>query len=617
MPLGVAGRLLVLGFSTYAAIATATPVVEPSNAIAGEDTAQQSTPQATSRPEVIIDPGGVPPKALEAINGAVEAITRLAEDQDGGEVTRLRRRARLATMTALETQGYFSPKVTLEVGEDIGGETWDIIIEPNERTHINSVDIQFSGTITQPEFAPRLIGLRKSWPLVRDMPFINSTWHDAKTSLLDEVTRKDFYFARYRSTQATILADEAIADLAVSVDSGPRVRLGEMTVEGLRRVPEKLIDKYIQYTPGDPYDQDQLDEWQQALQSTSFFRGAFVTLNADEASKVVLPNGDVELPVRVKVSEAPARTASASLGVDSDHGVRVEGIYSQNVVWGQPVAIETGVGLDKKRQRAFFDVHLPPTTKGYKDSFGVLANHSDIEGLDNTRYGVGWKRKQERKAAGDSRVEYETQWGLVAAHDKTRIEGAESYRVPTLVGTWQWLRRDVDSKYDPREGFLLDLGLGAGVTLDRGEPFYRAGLRAQTWWPIGKYDVLTLRGEVGKVWSDTERLPADFGYRTGGARSIRGYRYQSIGRPRGDAVIGAPALAVASVEYTHYFTSQYGMNVFVDVGDAADSFGQMKLHWGYGVGAAVRTPAGPFFVDLAWGQQDKRLRMHFSLGIAF
>ena len=57
------------------------------------------------RPEVIIDPGGVPPAALSAINGAVEAITRLAEDQDGGEVSRLRRRAHEATLSALETQG--------------------------------------------------------------------------------------------------------------------------------------------------------------------------------------------------------------------------------------------------------------------------------------------------------------------------------------------------------------------------------------------------------------------------------------------------------------------------------------------------------------------------------
>jgi translocation and assembly module TamA len=565
----------------------------------------------------VIDPGGVDPVALQAINSAVEAITRLAEDQDGGEVSRLRRRAREATLSALETQGYFSPKVTLEVGEDVVGETWDIIIEPGVITRVDTVQLNFGGQITRPEFAARVDALKSKWPLRKDMPFVNESWHNAKASLLDDVSRKDFFFARLANTQATVDAEHAKAGLFVGVESGPRVRMGELSMIGLKRVPPELISRYIRYSPGEPYDQDKLDEWQQALQSTSFFRGAFVTLDQDQSRQVTLPDGEMQLPVKVQVSEAPARRATGSLGVDSDNGLRVEGLYRQNVVFGQPVWIETGAGIDKNRQRAFFDVHLPPTLSGYKDSVGVLYNHSDIEGLDNRRMGLGWKRRQERKAAGDSRVEYETQWNLIGAWDKTSISGAESFEVPTLVGTWQWLRRDVDKKYDPREGNLIDVGLGAGVTLDKNEPFYRSSLRLQKWWPVGPRDVLTLRGEVGKVWSNTERLPQDFSYRTGGARSIRGYRYQSIGLERGDAIVGAPALAVASMEYTHYFTETLGMNFFVDAGDAAPSFGEMDWALGYGVGLAVRTPAGPFFVDVAYGQRDRRLRLHFSLGIAF
>ena len=575
----------------------------------------QAEPQ--TGPQVIIDPGGVPPQALQSIIGAVDVITRLAQDQDGGEISRLRRRARDATMSALETQGYFSAKVDLEVGRDIGGETWDIIIDPGPLTRVNRVDLEFSGQIATPQFADRVHRLKEGWPLTKDMPFINEQWHDAKAELIDGISRKDFYLARTQASQATVMAEDAQADLRVAVDSGPVVRMGELKVYGLKRVPQTLIERYVRYEPGEPYDQDKLDDWQQALQSTTFFRGAFVMLEDDAATRETRPDGEVVMPLAVRVTEAPAKRLSGSLGVDSDNGVRVEGLYRQNVVFGQPVWIETGAGADKNRQRAYFDVHLAPTINGYRDSFGVLASHSDIQGLDTTRYGLGWKRSQARKAAGDSRVEYETQWGLIAAHDLTRIDGAESYRVPSLVGTWQWLRRDVNDKYDPREGNLIDFGLGAGVTLDRGEGFYRSSVRVQQWWPIGKWDVLTIRGEVGKVWSKTDRLPEDFGYRIGGGRTIRGYKYQSIGVHRGDAVIGAPAMAVASIEYTRYFTQQFGMAVFVDVGDAAESFGAMEPYWGYGVGGRVRTPAGPFGLDLAYGQRDRRLRIHFSLGIAF
>jgi len=568
-------------------------------------------------PEVIIDPGGVSPAALRAIVSAVDVITRLAGDQDGGELSRLRRRARDATVSALETQGYYSPKVDLVVGESMGAETWNITIVPNQRTRVEKADLEFTGGIAAPAFADRLAALRKAWPLQPGKPFVNDVWDKAKTDLIDSVASNDFFLARLVSTQATVTTKTAKADLRVMIDSGPRVRLGTLHVIGLRRVPESLIERYVQYTPGTPYKQQSLDKWQEELQATSFFRGAFVTVDNDITQGKYLANGDLELPVQVRVAEAPARRVTGSLGVDSDNGVRVEGLYRQNVVFGLPVWTETGAGVDKNQQRLFYDVHLPPTASGYKDSFGVLYQHSDIEGVENTREALGWKRRQE--SSGEGRVDYERQWSVVTAYDKTRIDGdsADDYQVPSLVGTWQWLRRDVNDKYDPRDGNLVDFGLGAGLTLDKQEPFYRSSLRLQQWFPVGRRDVFTVRGQVGKVWSHTSRLPDDFGFRTGGARTIRGYRYLSIGEKRGSATIGAKALAVASVQYTHYLNEHVGIDTFIDAGDAADSFKGMDVALGYGLGATVRTPAGPFSIDLAYGQRDRRLRLEFSMGIAF
>jgi len=609
------------------------------------------------RPEIIVDPGGVPPAALQAITEAVNAIARLAEDQDGGEISRLRRRARDATLAALATQGYFAPKVTLEAGTDIGGETWDIGIVAGKRTTVSSVDLTFTGRITRPEYAQRVQKLRDDWQLKAGQPFINSDWNKAKSNLLDEVSTRDFMLARMTASQAEIMADTATAALRVTIDSGPQVRMGELNTEGLKRVPDKLVQRYVRYSVGAAYDQNRLDTWQQDLQSTAFFRGAFVSLeqpgatpqqpaepNSDRArapgskdlaastpagdpsvSGAVPPppaaydsDGEVTLPVQVRVVEAPPKRFTASLGVDDEAGVRVESLYRQNVVFGQPVTMETGFSVDRLRQRAYADFLLPPTERGYKDPFGVLADHSDIQGLEVTRYALGATRLQERKGAGDSRVEYETRWGLLLAQDHVKIDGGDEYTLPTLTATAEWLRRDVDNKYDPREGNLIAVGGGVGVTLDTGEPYTRARVRAQKWWPIGKLDVLTVRGEVGRVWSNSKvQVPDDFGFRTGGARSIRGYKYQSIGVQRDNAVVGAPTLVVGSIEYDHYFNERWGMGFFVDAGDAAESFGDMSMAVGYGMGARVRTPAGPLFLDLAYGQRERDLRLHFSLGIAF
>lgn len=572
---------------------------------------------SAGKPEVVIDPSGLSPEVLRSVNDGISAVVRLADDQDGGEAERIRSRGREAVISALATQGYFAPKVDLEVGEDVAGETWDIYIEPGKVSRVASVENRFLGSITGAQYVQRVEALKKNWGLPVGEDFINARWSASKSALLEGVMDRDFYLARMIHSQAVVNPETSTVDTVTEVNSGPAVTLGNIEVIGLRRVPESLVRRYIRYKPGDPFVQDQLDEWQQALQSTNFFRGAFVSLKTPEGSEVY-DMEQVELPVSVRVTEGPASSVAGSLGVDDISGIRVEGLYKQNVVWGLPVIMETGAGFDFKSQRAFLDFTLPPNYDGSRDSFGIMARHSDIQNEDVTRFGLGWKRKREFKLDPESRVDYESNWGVLVAYDSVKREDEARYSLPTVVGTWDLLRWDLNDRYDPRDGNLIALGLGAGMTLNKQQTFGRVGVRVQQWWPVGKRDVFTLRAEAGQVLgSKNTPIPDDFGYRTGGPRSIRGYKYNEFGRHVGNAVVGTRSLAVVGAQYMHYFDDRFGMSVFIDAGDAAPSFRDMKIAVGYGVGALVKTPAGPLSLDLAWGQRDRKLRLHFSLGVAF
>jgi translocation and assembly module TamA len=574
-------------------------------------------------PVINVDTGDTPPEKaqgiVESVTKAVGAIARLADDQDAGESTQLLRRASDAARVALTTQGYFTPQVALTPGKnEQGAPVWRITLAPGPQAKVESVDLRFTGRVTHPEFAGRIVGWRRDWALQPGRPFVNADWSRGKAELLQAVSDQDFPTARIAASSADVDPQSAQVRLAVTIDSGPQVRMGALQVHGLKRVPRSLIDDTVRYAPGDPYDQDKLDRWQQALQSTAFFRGAFVSLDKSQLPGSPDDDGDVTLPLDVRVVEAPPRRAAVSLGVDDTAGVRLESTYQQNVVFGLPVTLSTGAGVDRLRQRAFMDFLLPPNANGDKDSIGVLADRSDVQGLQVTRFALGATRLQERHACCGSRVDYETRWGALLSHDHVKIDGGETYDLPTATLTAEWLRRDVDKKYDPREGNLIAVGGGVGMGLDTGRPYTRVHLRGQQWWPIAKRDVLMLRGEAGRVWADARtRVPDDFGFRTGGARTIRGYSYMSLGERRGNAIVGAPVLAVASLEYDHYFNERWGMGVFVDAGDAAGSFSSLHPAVGYGVGARVRTPAGPIFLDVAYGQRDRQLRVHFSLGIAF
>ncbi|NOL49124.1 autotransporter assembly complex protein TamA [Pelistega europaea] len=591
-------------------------------AYAAESSAQSSstTVKRNNVPEVIIDPSGLPPDVLTAVQKAIAAVVRQADDQDSGEADRIRRKGHDAVLSALATKGYFSPHVRLEVGEDIGGDTWEISIDAGAISKVRTANNVFVGRIADSDYANRVKELKSSWGLPEGKDFINENWSSAKAALLDKTQEQDFFLARMIRSQAVVHPEQAQVDTITMIDSGPEVTLGKIEVLGLKRVPESIIHRYVQYEPGERYSQAQLDEWQTKLQSTNYFRGVFVNLKVPPGDEIYAQK-DAQLPVTVKVTEAPAREVTASLGVDDSVGVRGEVKYLQRIVAGLPVTMETGIGADFKNQRAYLDFYLPPNNNGSIDSLGIMTRHTDIEGEEVLRYGAGWRRQRVFNFDAKSRVEYESSWSLMANYDYVKRDTDEEktkFHLPTLVATYDLLRRDVDDKYNPRSGNLIAIGGGIGRDLKNKEYFSRASARAQVWIPVGKRDVFTVRAEVGKVWAkDSTLIPDDFGYRTGGARTIRGYRYFGIGEKVGKAVIGTRALAVASMEYMHYFNDTFGMGLFVDVGDAAPSFKEMKMHVGYGVGALIKTPAGPLNLDVAYGQRDRKIRLHFSLGMAF
>lgn len=575
---------------------------------------------ANHKPEVLLIPSGLSPEELTAVQKAISAVVRQADDQDGGEAARIRRKGHESVVTALATMGYYSPVVTLEVGQDIGGDTWDISIEAGEISKVTQATTQFKGAITKPKHVTRVQSIKATWGLPEGSAFINKNWSKSKTDILDEVLQRDFYLAQLRQTRAVVDPKKSSVETLVLIDSGPEVKLGHIEIFGLRRVPRKIVEKYLNYKPGRAYDRNDFDKWVSLLQQTNYFRGVFI--NPIVPNDPDIMNREViELPVQVRVTEAPASVLTGSIGVDDSVGAHAEAVYRQNIIIEQPLVIEGGVGVDRKAQRAYFDVYFPPNQNHSVDSMGVMVRRSNINNEKVLRFGFGFRRKRDFKLDPESNVEWSNGWAIMANRD--RIQRPEDpinkdYVLPSVVATYEVVRRDIKSKEDPRAGNAFGMGVGIGRNLKQQRMFYRASIRGQYWFPVGKRDVVTIRGEIGRVWASEGTLyPDDFAYRTGGARSIRGYKYYGLGKPIGDTIVGAKNLAVVSAEYQKYFDDTFGMSAFIDIGNATEKLRDMKPKVGIGVGALVKTPAGPLKADIAWAINDKKIRLHFTLGASF
>ena len=74
---------------------------------------------------------------------------------------------------------------------------------------------------------------------------------------------------------------------------------------------------------------------------------------------------------------------------------------------------------------------------------------------------------------------------------------------------------------------------------------------------------------------------------------------------------------MASIDATHWINESWGLAAFLDAGNAVDSLSHVHLALGYGLGARIRTPLGPFRLDVAYGQDVHQVRVQFSVGLTF
>ncbi len=497
--------------------------------------------------------------------------------------------------------------------DDTGQARYVLKLDLGPRTHVIEVVIEFSGELAgRPEQIERL---RAGWELPEGEPFRDARWSAAKTRLLNTIRAREFAAARVAESVALVDAGAATARLRVEIDSGRAYTVGALEVRGLVRYEPSLVERFSPFAVGDPYDVDKLLEFQRRLQRTPFFSSVIV--DADPERSV-----GAELPILVELREAQSKRVSFALGYSTDTRLRGEVAYRQATLFGFPYSLQSGVSLDSNRQAGYADVYLPPRPGGAEDAVGALVEHTDNEGVTTRRWAVGAQRAHRSERGPRS---YDTQLALNFQHESRRVDGApEEDTVNDVVSaTYAWTRRDVDSITLPTRGTLVTLsgtvGIGnSSVTNVINTVFGRAYARYVLYAPASPRDQFILRAEGGYVAVDDSRVvPNEFLFRTGGVGSVRGYAFQSLGRKVGTSTTGSTKLAVLSAEYIRWLDEDWGVALFLDAGDAADTLKDVRLARGYGIGARYRTLAGPIAVDVAYADRTGGVRVHFAVAIAF
>lgn len=514
------------------------------------------------------------------------------------------RRARQEISELLATEGYFTPTIILQSSSD---ETPVLEVTPGPRALIAEVHLEFKGdlAIDTPERHARIESLRAAWSLRAGDPFRTPAWNEAKVALISSVSRDDYAAAVIDESKAEVDPVSARVRLLVRVDSGPVFHYGNIVIKGLDRYAPKLVNNLAPFKAGDPYRRDQLQTFQTKLQNLVQFGSALVSVEPDVATHQAAP-------VEVTLSETQSQRISLGGGYSSNTGARGEINYGNHNFLGRALRLSSLLRLEQKRQSLTVAVDSLPNQAGRWFSLGAGIDRTSIQDLETLREKVALTRNQ---LLGKT----ETRIGINWQREDRDPKGGLHQTNETLVLDGQLRYRSVDDALFPRDGSVIEVRIGGGnKQLLSDQSFLRTYFRHQYWHPVGKRDVLFLRGEAGYTFTDSRfGIPQEYLFRAGGIQSVRGYAFQSLGVREGQAIVGGTAMATGTIEYNHWLTREWGAAVFTDVGGAADSLHRLDLAVGYGGGIRWRSPVGPLALDLARGHRDGKLRLHFSIAVAF
>ncbi len=196
-------------------------------------------------------------------------------------------------------------------------------------------------------------------------------------------------------------------------------------------------------------------------------------------------------------------------------------------------------------------------------------------------------------------------------------------KASALSGTYQWIWRHVDHQLLPTRGITAICALSGGhsfAALENSGFFGRAYGRLVWYRPLPWGWFSSTRVEAGRVLaSEAVSVPDPLLFRAGGDESVRGYSYRELGVQADGVTVGGRAMGTASVEVAHPILARFPSiqgAVFMDVGGVANQFADIQAHRGYGAGLRWRSPVGPLRLDLAYGEQSRSIRLHFSVGIS-
>ena len=516
-------------------------------------------------------------------------------------VRRLFARAEKEFDPAFRAFGFYQAKV--EKNLTTGGDCWQarFVVTLGAPVTIRKRDVVVLGDATGDK---RLTELLASLPLPEGAVLNHAKYEEIKERLRVFAAERGYLDFEFTRQQLRVYPDDAVAEIDIEAQSGPRYRFGELRFSK-QALDEDFVRKLAKAREGEPFHTRKLAAIDRRLSDGGYFSRVEVRPRRDEAV-------DESVPIDIVLESADRHVWRAGAGYATDTGARVSFGYDNRYINPKGHRFSSNLRLSPVESSLIAD-YLVPGEDPHREnfSFGARLLHEDTDSLESDSASL--IARQTIKTGTWTQTRF-----LELLYEKSLV-GNDSTTATLLMPGYRIERTKADNVLQTAHGYRVSLEVrGSSESLLSTVTMLQLRGNAKGIHRFGEGGRVTGRVDIGTtIGEDVTNLPGSLRFFAGGDNSVRGYAYESLGPVDATGLPeGGRNLLVGSIEYEHpVVEDEWWVAAFVDGGNAFNSE-EFEPRYGYGVGIRWYSPVGRVRLDFAVPDdtdQDE-WRLHFGLG---
>ena len=542
--------------------------------------------------------------ALDNLNVFLKGLSQPSDADNESYLIEVKETAK----QSLIALGYYQARISIDVQGKPDDQIVQIKVNLGTRTSISKVDLQLTGEALHDKNFQKLL---VDFPLQENQGLDHGLYESAKNSLISLAQRYGYFDAKYTKANVEVTQKTNQAIVHLWFDSGIRYQFGEIIFD-TNTPADEFVHSLRRFSAGDPYNTDQLNEFNQDLNETGYFNSITILPDIENSTgQHYKDTKDKKIPLHLITYMRPQDSFNTGLGYSTDEGVRGKFRWSRPWINHYGHSIETNIVASTYKQEASLTYQVPMEDPLYN----YLSLQSGYKKLDqndtNTEQYITSFNRHWRLDNNWLRTIY------VRYDNESGLQGQETFGTELILPGVSFSRTrsrgGVNVYWGDRQLVFVEFASDSLLSTSSVIKAFGQNKIIRT---FGNHQFIN-SAELGGIFADTiYDVPSSMRFFTGGDQSIRGYDYEEVApTDSDDFLVGGFYLATTSFEYRYALTDNWKMALFTDLGTATDDFSE-PLSVGAGAGVVWTSPVGPIrlYVAKPFTDTGDSFKLHLMIG---